>query len=172
MDAVEYLHQHKVIHRDIKLGNILLTKDMRLKISDFGLSAKLSSYDERRRTVCGTPNYMAPELLINNAEGHSFEVDIWAIGVVIYTLVFGRPPFETEEVQTTYQRIKLGLYTFPADKDFGSDELRDLLKQIFTVDPDKRLSISQIRKHPWFFKDGVVLGPMPASSLAIRMTQK
>lgn len=102
LDAVEYLHQHKVIHRDIKLGNILLTKDMRLKVGDFGLSAKLSTFEERRRTACGTPNYMAPELLINNADGHSFEVDIWAIGVVIYTLVFGRPPFEMEDVQTTY----------------------------------------------------------------------
>ena len=128
MNAVEYLHQHKVIHRDIKLGNILLTKDMKLKVCDFGLSAKLTHDDERRKTSCGTPNYMAPELLFEYKDGHSYQVDIWAIGVVIYTLVFGRPPFEMEDVKTTIKRIKLGLYSFPADKDLGSDEVKDLLE--------------------------------------------
>lgn len=129
MDAVEYLHQHKIIHRDIKLGNILLTKDMKLKLGDFGLSAKLLDDSERRKTACGTPNYMAPELINHMlADGHSYEVDIWAIGVVIYTLVFGRPPFETSEIKTTMERIKRGLYTFPADKDLGSEELRDLIE--------------------------------------------
>lgn len=86
---------------------------MKVKVGDFGLSAKLGHAEEKRRTVCGTPNYMAPELVKETPQGHSYEVDIWAIGVVIYALVFGRPPFEMDDIKTTMERIKLGLYTFP-----------------------------------------------------------
>tara|TARA_B110000285_G_C14701018_1_gene413437 strand:+ start:85 stop:396 length:312 start_codon:yes stop_codon:yes gene_type:complete len=96
-----------VIHRDLKLGNILIFKKdlkgskhideegLQLKISDFGLAATIDYFGERKTDMCGTPNYMAPELVVNDPEeGHSIEVDIWAIGVIIYTLLVGKPPFE------------------------------------------------------------------------------
>jgi polo-like kinase 1 len=112
LDAVEYCHKKRIVHRDLKLGNILLDKEMTLKLSDFGLAAKLNFEDEKRRTMCGTPNYIAPEVL-ESKFGHSYEVDIWAIGVIIYTLIFGKPPFDTNDLKTTYKRIKACIYDFP-----------------------------------------------------------
>jgi polo-like kinase 1 len=105
--AVRHIHLKKVIHRDLKLGNILIIKKdlkgskhmdeegLQLKISDFGLATTIDYFGERKTDMCGTPNYMAPELVVNDPEeGHSIEVDIWAIGVIIYTLLVGKPPFE------------------------------------------------------------------------------
>ena len=91
LEGLEYLHAHKIIHRDLKLGNLFLTENMQIKIGDFGLATKLDFSGEKKRTICGTPNYIAPEIL--ESKGHSYEVDIWSFGVIIYTLTFGRPPF-------------------------------------------------------------------------------
>ncbi|KAG7398444.1 Serine/threonine-protein kinase plk1 [Phytophthora boehmeriae] len=98
VEGLAYLHEHLVIHRDLKLGNLFLTSDMRLKIGDFGLATRLDNPEDRKRTMCGTPNYIAPEILSGQrGDGHSFEVDIWSTGVVMYTLLVGRPPFETDD---------------------------------------------------------------------------
>lgn len=78
---------------------------MEVKLGDFGLSAKLEFCDERKRTMAGTPNYIAPEI-IDGTAGHSYEVDLWSTGVICYALLFGRPPFETSELKMTYNRIK------------------------------------------------------------------
>ncbi|KAG6574745.1 PLK/PLK-UNCLASSIFIED protein Kinase [Phytophthora cinnamomi] len=107
VDGLAYLHENLVIHRDLKLGNLFLTTDMRLKIGDFGLATRLDNPEDRKRTMCGTPNYIAPEILSGQrGDGHSFEVDIWSTGVVMYTLLVGRPPFETDDVKATYKRIR------------------------------------------------------------------
>lgn len=103
LDAVRYMHNHRVIHRDLKLGNIFLTGDMRVKIGDFGLAASIKKDGERKRTICGTPNYIAPEVLFDTQNGHSYEVDIWSLGVIMYTLLVGRPPFQTKEVKAIYK---------------------------------------------------------------------
>ena len=87
--AVKYLHQNKIIHRDLKLGNLFLSESMEVKLGDFGLAAKLSDDSEKRNTVCGTPNYIAPEVLTQN-KGHSRPADLWSLGVIIYTLLFGK----------------------------------------------------------------------------------
>jgi polo-like kinase 1 len=86
-----------VLHRDLKLGNLFLSAGMQIKLGDFGLATKLDFEGERKRAVCGTPNYIAPEIIENsaNSSGHSYEVDIWSFGVILYTLLCGRPPFET-----------------------------------------------------------------------------
>lgn len=104
-----YLVKAKVIHRDLKLGNLFLSDKMELKLGDFGLATKLEFDGERKRTICGTPNYIAPEVL-EGKKGHSFEVDIWSFGVIMYTLLIGKPPFETSDVKTTYKRIKMNMY--------------------------------------------------------------
>ena len=109
---MKYLHSHRVIHRDLKLGNLFLNDKMEVKIGDFGLATKLEFDGERKRTICGTPNYIAPEVL-EGKQGHSYEVDIWSIGVIIYTLIIGKPPFETSDVKTTYKRIRMNAYNFP-----------------------------------------------------------
>ena len=98
-----YMHTHQVIHRDLKLGNLFLDADMNIKVGDFGLAALIESPGERKKTICGTPNYIAPEVLFDTANGHSFEVDTWSIGVILYTFVVGRPPFQTKNVKEVYQ---------------------------------------------------------------------
>jgi len=90
------LHFNKVIHRDLKLGNLFLNDKMEIKLGDFGLATKLDYDDQKKKTICGTPNYIAPEIL-EDKTGHSYEVDIWSLGVIIYTLLIGKPPYETPE---------------------------------------------------------------------------
>jgi len=92
------MQSHRVVHRDLKLGNLFLTDKMQVKVGDLGLAAKLDFEGEKRRTVCGTPNYIAPEVL-DSTTGHSYEVDVWSFGVILYALIIGRPPFETPDVK-------------------------------------------------------------------------
>ena len=112
VSGLKYLHSNRVIHRDLKLGNLFLNDKMEIKVGDFGLATKLDFDGERKRTICGTPNYIAPEVLEGKG-GHSYEVDIWSLGVIIYTLIIGKPPFETTDVKATYKRIKENNYSFP-----------------------------------------------------------
>lgn len=112
LNALRYLHKNRVIHRDLKLGNLFLSQNMEIKLGDFGLATKVDFEGERKRTICGTPNYIAPEIL-EGKSGHSYEVDIWSFGVIAYTLLIGKPPFETNDVKTTYRRIKMNAYSFP-----------------------------------------------------------
>lgn len=104
INGVGYLHQKNIIHRDLKLGNLFLNDDLHVKIGDFGLATVIAHEGERKETLCGTPNYIAPEIL--EKKGHSFEVDIWSVGCIMYTLLIGRPPFEAYSVKETYMRIK------------------------------------------------------------------
>lgn len=104
LSGVVYLHNNKIIHRDLKLGNLFLNDELQIKIGDFGLATKIEFDGERKKTLCGTPNYIAPEIL--NKKGHSYEVDIWSIGCIMYTLLIGKPPFETSTLKDTYDRIK------------------------------------------------------------------
>ena len=108
VNGVQYLHNNQIIHRDLKLGNLFLNESLQVKIGDFGLATKIEFDGERKKTLCGTPNYIAPEIL--EKKGHSFEVDIWSIGCIMYTLFFGRPPFESSSLKETYSRIKKCYY--------------------------------------------------------------
>ena len=91
---------------------------MQIKVGDFGLAAKVIFEGEKKHTICGTPNYIAPEIL-DAKLGHSYEVDYWSIGVICYTLLVGRPPFESPEVKQTYKRIKANDYKFPDTVDIS-----------------------------------------------------
>ena len=162
--ALKYLHSHRVIHRDLKLGNLFLTDKMELKVGDFGLATKLDFEGERKRTVCGTPNYIAPEILDGKA-GHSYEVDIWSLGVIIYTLIIGKPPFETRDVKTTYKRIKMNAYTFPENA-IISEAAKNLISQILVTDPAKRPTLDQILTHDFFNQGTSIPKLLPSSTLA------
>ena len=162
--ALKYLHSHRVIHRDLKLGNLFLTEKMELKVGDFGLATKLDFEGERKRTVCGTPNYIAPEIL-DGKTGHSYEVDIWSLGVIIYTLIIGKPPFETRDVKTTYKRIKMNAYTFP-ESAIISEAAKNLIAQILVLDPGKRPTLDQIITHDFFNQGTSIPKLLPTSTLA------
>ena len=146
--ALKYLHSHRIIHRDLKLGNLFISDKMELKVGDFGLATKLEFDGERKRTVCGTPNYIAPEIL-DGKTGHSYEVDIWSLGVIIYTLIIGKPPFETNNVKETYKRIKMNSYSFP-ERAIISDAAKALIQDILVLDPTKRPSLDGILASDFF----------------------
>ena len=146
--ALKYLHSHRIIHRDLKLGNLFISDKMELKVGDFGLATKLEFDGERKRTVCGTPNYIAPEIL-DGKTGHSYEVDIWSLGVIIYTLIIGKPPFETNNVKETYKRIKMNSYSFP-ERAIISDAAKALIQDILVLDPTKRPTLDGILASDFF----------------------
>ena len=168
ISALQYLHAHRVIHRDIKLANIFITEKMEIKLGDFGLAAILEYEGERKRTICGTPNYIAPEILEGKC-GHSYECDVWSFGVLLYTMLIGRPPFETKEVKTTYRRIKMNLYTFPENIEV-SREAKNLISSILILDFKKRPVFDEILNHEFFTKN-LIPKSMPQSSLAVPPSQ-
>ncbi|CAN6608340.1 cell cycle serine/threonine-protein kinase Cdc5p/MSD2 [Trichomonascus vanleenenianus] len=146
--AVSYMHSRRVIHRDLKLGNIFLDENMNAKIGDFGLAALLSDDKDRKKTMCGTPNYMAPEILIKG-KGHSFEVDMWAIGIIMYAMLFGKPPFQSRSVDTIYERVKTNDYSFPEDFSV-SDAAKDLISDLLSTDPTARPTIDELLNYDFF----------------------
>lgn len=148
LSALNYLHVNKILHRDLKLGNLFLDHNMQIKLGDFGLATSLDSIEDRKCTICGTPNYIAPEVL---GGSHSYEADLWSFGVILYTMLVGTPPFETKDVKTTYKRIKSNIYSFPPHCPV-SEEAQDLVRSILHPTPSKRPSINQICWHPFFVK--------------------
>ena len=110
LEGIKYLHAERVIHRDLKLGNLMLDENDHVLLGDFGLSTRLSTMEEKKFTLCGTPNYLAPEILSKSRSGHSFTADIFSFGCIIYTLVVGRPPFQSRSVKETYARIRSGTW--------------------------------------------------------------
>ena len=164
ISALVYLHAHKVIHRDLKLGNFFMSDKMEIKIGDFGLATKLEFEGEKKRTICGTPNYIAPEVL-DGKMGHSYEVDIWSLGVVAYTLLIGKPPFETSDVKTTYRRIRMNAYSFPENITI-SEASKNLITRILVTEPTKRPSLSEISGHEFFNQGNSIPKLLPPSTLA------
>lgn len=162
--VLKYLHGLKVVHRDIKLSNLFVNEAMELKLGDFGLACKIEFDGERKRTMCGTPNYIAPEIL-DGRIGHSFEVDIWSFGIIAYTMLVGKPPFQGEDARATYKRIKSNNYCFP-DNVVISNEAKDLIASILVTDPNNRLNLLQIQEHP-FFNRNIIPRTMPLSTLCV-----
>ncbi|KAH7098852.1 Pkinase-domain-containing protein [Auriculariales sp. MPI-PUGE-AT-0066] len=161
--ACHYMHNNQVIHRDLKLGNLFLDREMNIKVGDFGLAALIENPGERKKTICGTPNYIAPEVLFDSANGHSFEVDTWSTGVILYTLLIGKPPFQTKDVKTIYQRIKDNDYDFPSDKPVDVNA-KALVSAILTPDPRQRPQLEDIVDHRWF-THGIVPATLPKTAL-------
>lgn len=145
IEGVTYLHDNKIIHRDLKLGNLFLNEDFIVKIGDFGLAAKIEYNGQRKKTLCGTPNYIAPEIL--NKVGHSFEVDVWSIGCIMYTLLVGKPPFETNSLKETYSKIKKVEYRLPANMKKPASHM---IKQMLNLDPVQRPKVSQLLYFDFF----------------------
>jgi len=159
-EAIEYLHNALVIHRDIKLGNIFIDDEMVPKVGNFHLSTPLMNDKELKFSVVGTPNYVAPEVLTR--QGHSFGVDVWALGVIAYTLAVGRPPFGKGTMKDTYQSIKRGDF----DSSLVTSPLcRDFILNTVQVDQSKRLTIHQVLKHPFLNSPFYIPRPITLSCL-------
>ncbi|KAK5645786.1 hypothetical protein RI129_004250 [Pyrocoelia pectoralis] len=161
LNGVHYLHNNKIIHRDLKLGNLFLNDDLHVKIGDFGLAARIAFEGETKKTLCGTPNYIAPEIL--NKKGHSFEVDIWSVGCIMYTLLLGKPPFETNSLKETYNRIKKCHYKLTANI---SQPARQMIMTMLQSDPKSRPKVQQLLLHE-FLITGYIPTSLPASSLTM-----
>lgn len=146
LKGVGYLHDNRIIHRDLKLENFLIGLDGKVKVADFGLSAKLDYDDEKKFTVCGTPNYLCPEIL--RSKGHSYEVDIWAIGVSVYVMLFGRQPFDCIKTKLLYEHIKAGSYTIPLEPRV-SKAATDFIRSTLQINPALRPSVQQLLSHPF-----------------------
>mmetsp|Transcript_74595 Transcript_74595/g.159855 ORF Transcript_74595/g.159855 Transcript_74595/m.159855 type:complete len:324 (+) Transcript_74595:124-1095(+) len=147
--AFEYIHAQHVAHRDIKPENILMCSNGYLKITDFGL-AKLVAPGVRSYTVCGTPDYMAPEVLLN--KGHCTSVDWWSLGVLIYEMLVGQPPFSDEDASDIYRKILAGRLYFPR---YFSKNARNMLKKLLHADLSLRYGnlkdgARDVLEHKWF----------------------
>eukprot|EP00581_Thalassiosira_minuscula_P004670 CAMPEP_0183746236 /NCGR_PEP_ID=MMETSP0737-20130205/66651_1 /TAXON_ID=385413 /ORGANISM="Thalassiosira miniscula, Strain CCMP1093" /LENGTH=392 /DNA_ID=CAMNT_0025981923 /DNA_START=514 /DNA_END=1692 /DNA_ORIENTATION=- len=157
-EAIDYCHDNQVAHRDLKPENLLLLSkddDSQLKIADFGFAKKAPS-ENCLTTMCGTPGYVSPEVLSDVAYGT--KSDMWSLGVIIYILLGGYPPFTHDNNRMLFHMIRKGQFEFHEDY-WGniSDDAKDLIKCLLTVDPSKRISANDALKHKWIVQDGNVL---------------
>ncbi|KAG8390320.1 hypothetical protein BUALT_Bualt01G0071400 [Buddleja alternifolia] len=153
--ALAYCHEKHVIHRDIKPENLLLDHEGRLKIADFGWSVQSRN---KRHTMCGTLDYLAPEMVENKA--HDYAVDNWTLGVLCYEFLYGGPPFEAESQKDTFKRIMKVDLSFPSSHEVSA-EAKDLISLLLVKDSSKRLSLQKIMEHPWIVKNADPMGICP-----------
>lgn len=152
VNGLLYLHSNNIMHRDISMSNLLLTASMHVRISDFGLATQLGgggggNYENKHTTLCGTPNYISPE--VASRSSHGLKTDVWSLGCLLYTLLVGRPPFDTNGVKSTLTQVVMGNFTIP---DHISAEARDLIQRLLCKDPMKRIEIHQVASHPFMLK--------------------
>uniref|UniRef100_A0A3B5MCZ2 non-specific serine/threonine protein kinase n=1 Tax=Xiphophorus couchianus TaxID=32473 RepID=A0A3B5MCZ2_9TELE len=144
VSAVQYCHQRRIVHRDLKAENLLLDADMNIKIADFGFSNEFT-VGSKLDTFCGSPPYAAPELF----QGKKYdgpEVDVWSLGVILYTLVSGSLPFDGQNLKELRERVLRGKYRIPF---YMSTDCENLLKKLLVLNPVKRGSLEQIMKDHW-----------------------
>ncbi|XP_016310523.1 serine/threonine-protein kinase PLK4-like [Sinocyclocheilus anshuiensis] len=154
-----YLHTHGIMHRDLTLSNLLLTTSMNIKIADFGLATQLKLPSEKHFTMCGTPNYISPEVATRSA--HGLESDVWSLGCMFYAFLTGRPPFDTDTVKHTLNKVVLGEYQMPTHI---SAEAQDLIQQLLQKNPALRPSLSAVLDHPFMTQTGPTVSKDSGSS--------
>ncbi|XP_038642063.1 phosphorylase b kinase gamma catalytic chain, skeletal muscle/heart isoform-like isoform X4 [Scyliorhinus canicula] len=154
LEVVQFLHSKNIIHRDLKPENILLDENMNIKLSDFGFSLQLEP-GRKLRELCGTPGYLAPEILICSMDeshpGYGKEVDMWSCGVIMYTLLSGSPPFWHRKQMLMLRMIMDGNYNFDSPEwQDRSDTVKDLISHLLVVKPEDRFTADQALAHPFF----------------------
>lgn len=161
--ALDYCHRKHVIHRDIKPENLLVGLKGDIKIADFGWSVHTPR--DRRKTLCGTLDYLPPEMVEGREHDHS--VDVWSLGVLMYEFLLGRPPFEAAGNTETYKRISAVDLHIPADA--VSDDAADLIRRLLVKEPSARLPLAMVLKHPWILKNApaTVANLAPAKAVPI-----
>ncbi|KAI7860789.1 kinase-like domain-containing protein [Circinella umbellata] len=150
--GIEYLHNNEIAHRDIKPDNLLLTKDGELKIVDFGVSEMFHKGDDGMKKSAGSPAFMAPELCIpSHGEVSGKAADIWSMGITLYCLIYGRPPFMSHNIVELMSMISNDSIEYKGDLD---SDLLDLLQRLLEKNPEERITMPEIRVHPWVTKHG------------------
>ncbi|XP_059192594.1 calcium/calmodulin-dependent protein kinase (CaM kinase) II beta 1 isoform X8 [Centropristis striata] len=162
LESVHHIHQHDIVHRDLKPENLLLAskcKNAAVKLADFGLAIEVQGDQQAWFGFAGTPGYLSPEVLRKEAYGKP--VDIWACGVILYILLVGYPPFWDEDQHKLYQQIKAGAYDFPSPEwDTVTPEAKNLINQMLTINPAKRITAQEALKHPWVCQRSTVASMM------------
>ncbi|XP_076876815.1 calcium/calmodulin-dependent protein kinase type II subunit beta isoform X28 [Brachyhypopomus gauderio] len=162
LDSVNHIHHHDIVHRDLKPENLLLAskcKNAAVKLADFGLAIEVQGDQQAWFGFAGTPGYLSPEVLRKEAYGKP--VDIWACGVILYILLVGYPPFWDEDQHKLYQQIKAGAYDFPSPEwDTVTPEAKNLINQMLTINPAKRITAQEALKHPWVCQRSTVASMM------------
>ncbi|KAM8858438.1 calcium/calmodulin-dependent protein kinase type II subunit gamma isoform 20-T20 [Spinachia spinachia] len=162
LESVSHIHQHDIVHRDLKPENLLLASKMKgaaVKLADFGLAIEVQADQQAWFGFAGTPGYLSPEVLRKDPYGKP--VDIWACGVILYILLVGYPPFWDEDQHKLYQQIKAGAYDFPSPEwDTVTPEAKNLINQMLTINPAKRITADQAIKHPWVCQRSTVASMM------------
>ncbi|XP_047356901.1 calcium/calmodulin-dependent protein kinase type II alpha chain isoform X11 [Vespa velutina] len=151
LESVHHCHYNGVVHRDLKPENLLLAskaKGAAVKLADFGLAIEVSGESQAWFGFAGTPGYLSPEVL--KKEPYGKPVDIWACGVILYILLVGYPPFWDDDQHRLYAQIKAGSYDYPSPEwDTVTPEAKNLINQMLTVNPSKRITANEALKHPW-----------------------
>ncbi|XP_075306865.1 calcium/calmodulin-dependent protein kinase type II delta chain isoform X4 [Odontesthes bonariensis] len=162
LEAVLHCHQMGVVHRDLKPENLLLASKLKgaaVKLADFGLAIEVQGDQQAWFGFAGTPGYLSPEVLRKDPYGKP--VDMWACGVILYILLVGYPPFWDEDQHRLYQQIKAGAYDFPSPEwDTVTPEAKDLINKMLTINPAKRVTATDVLKHPWICQRSTVASMM------------
>lgn len=149
VNGLIYLQSNNIMHRDISMSNLLLTVNMQVKISDFGLATQISQqFENKHMTLCGTPNYISPEVALRSS--HGLKTDNWSLGCLLYTILVGRPPFDKNGVKSTLTQVVIGNYHIP---NHISTEAKDLINRLLCKDQSKRIELNQVITHPFLVKN-------------------
>lgn len=152
--GIEYLHYQKIIHRDIKPSNLLLGDDGHIKIADFGVSNQFEGNDALLSSTAGTPAFMAPEAISDTGQRFSGKaLDVWAMGITLYCFVFGKCPFIDDYILVLHNMIKNKPVEFPEEPSI-SEDLKDLIQKMLDKNPETRITVPEIKLHPWVTRYG------------------
>ncbi|EGG22010.1 putative protein serine/threonine kinase [Cavenderia fasciculata] len=149
--GLDYCHNRSICHRDLKPENLLLSGDKKIKICDFGMGSIVRK-DNLLHTSCGSPHYASPEV-VSGIDYEGQKADVWSCGVILYALLTGKLPFDDENIRRLLNKVKNGAFVMPP---FIHKDAQDLLTKMLTVDPKKRISIREIKKHPWFLSNNII----------------
>ncbi|CAF3481016.1 unnamed protein product, partial [Fusarium graminearum] len=144
ISAISYCHSFNICHRDLKPENILISANLKIKIADFGMAALHQTDTHRLNTACGSPHYAAPELL-KNRQYRGDKADLWSMGVILFAMLTATLPFDDPDIRVMMSKTKKGQYEMP---DYLSPEAEDLIRRMLQVNPDRRITLKEIWRHP------------------------
>ncbi|KAJ0397195.1 hypothetical protein ATCC90586_007633 [Pythium insidiosum] len=170
LDTIKYCHDKGVVHRDLKPENLLLVSkddDASIKLADFGFAKKVVVDDSGLVTTCGTPGYVAPEIL--EGESYGKPVDVWSVGIITYILLAGYPPFHDDSQPILFRKIRRGKFQFDSPYwDNVSDDAKDFIRRMLVVKPAERATAAELLTHRWITGEDVANVPLTSALTELR----